>query len=79
MSTVFGHVHAYGGVQYRETGAGTFFGLNTGCLIDHSAYAFSYSKLYAERPTLGLGLIIDGEEAYFIPMNAGQFKDRYSS
>jgi len=69
MSTVYGHVHIMPGVQYRATSAGRFFGMNTGCLIDRDQYAFAYSKLFAERPVLGVGLIINGTEAHFIPMD----------
>ena len=76
MSTVFGHVHAYPGVQYRATAAGKFFGMNTGCLVDRDQYAFSYSKLFAERPVLGVGIVIDGKQAHFIPMGEEELEAR---
>ena len=41
------------------------FGLNSGCGIDIKRYCFAYGKKFTNRPTLGLGIIIDGEDAYF--------------
>lgn len=67
-STVIGHQHSHGGVQYYQTETKRIFGLNSGCLIDPPAYAFSYGRAYRSKPTLGLGIILD-TTGYFIPMN----------
>jgi predicted phosphodiesterase len=68
-SCVFGHTHAHGGVYYNETHDGRrLFGLNVGCLVDESAYAFAYGKAYPFGPTLGSGIVVDGESAFFIPL-----------
>jgi hypothetical protein len=71
QSVVIGHVHCHGGVMYSETRTGRIFGLNVGCGIDETRYAFKYSKRNASKATLGCGVVIDGEEAYFIPMQKG--------
>ena len=71
MSTVIGHVHAHGGIQYLDNGSdkpgGRIFGLNTGCLIDRKSYAFRYGAKKATKVTLGCGVVLGPEEAYFIP------------
>ena len=67
MSTSIGHQHSYGGVKYYSTFNKTIFGMNTGCLIDINKYAFAYSKNARSKPTIGVGVIINGI-AYFIPM-----------
>jgi hypothetical protein len=64
QSVVIGHIHAYAGVNYE----GKHFGMNAGCLIDSEAYAFAYGKNLPIKVNLGCGIIIDGKEAYFIPM-----------
>lgn len=67
-SAVQGHTHSYGGVQYLASDHDLIFGMNCGCGIDCSAYAFRYGRDFANRPTLGCGVVIDGFEAMFIPM-----------
>jgi hypothetical protein len=69
-SCVFGHAHAHGGVYYNEVSDGRLlFGMNSGCLIDVEAYSFSYAKAYPFGPTLGAGVVIDGQAAHFIPLS----------
>lgn len=63
-SVVIGHMHANAGVQYD----GKLFGMNTGCLIDASAYAFKYARNHASEVNLGCGLVVNGETAHFLPM-----------
>lgn len=67
-STVIGHIHAWGGVQYSATKKDQIFGMNSGCLIDDEAYAFKYAKTYPHKATLGASVVIDGCEARFIPL-----------
>lgn len=73
-SVVIGHVHCYGGVKWHSNPFDVIFGLNAGCGIDCSSYAFAYGKAFAVRPTLGCGIVIDGEAAYFelMPASPGQ-------
>lgn len=67
-SVVHGHLHSRGGVIYSKTRKHRQFVLNSGCLIDPRHSAFDYGKHSLEKPTIGCGVVIDGEEAYFIPM-----------
>jgi hypothetical protein len=45
------------------------FAMNTGCLIFPTAEAFSYGQHSIEKPVLGAGIVIDGEQALFVRMN----------
>jgi hypothetical protein len=67
-SAVIGHIHTHGGVQYHRAFRDEIFGLNVGCGIDDTTYPFRYAQDNATRPTLGCGVIIDGREAFFVPM-----------
>lgn len=75
QSVVIGHIHSFGGVHYSASRNDLIFGLNSGCLIDFKAYSFNYARSGANRPTLGCGVVIDGKEALFVPLNLG-FKQR---
>lgn len=69
-SYVQGHTHLHSGVFYNSNAVGeTIFGMNVGCGIDKNAYAFNYAKGMRGEFTLGCGVIVEGKEAYFIPMN----------
>lgn len=70
-SLVMGHVHCYAGVKYHSNPFSRIFGLNVGCGIDLKAYAFEYGKAFPVRPILGCGIVIDGDEGFFIPMPCG--------
>jgi predicted phosphodiesterase len=72
QSTVIGHIHSFGGVLYQASENDLIFGLNVGCGIDIRAYAFEYSKVFVNRPTLGCGIVVDGFQAFFIPMQLGK-------
>lgn len=71
QSTVIGHIHSFGGVNYSASDRDMIFGMNVGCGIDTTAYAMAYGKVYAKKPTLGCGIVIDGRVALFVPMNLG--------
>lgn len=74
-SVVLGHLHSRAGVYYSKTRKGSHFAMNCGALVDPDAPAFLYAKHMIEKPVLGCGVIIDGEQAMFIPMNSqGKFK-----
>jgi len=68
MSTVIGHVHCYAAVSYTRSNKDQIFGMNVGCLIDEKTYPFKYAENHATRPTLGCGVVLEGQEAFFIPM-----------
>lgn len=68
QSVVLGHSHSYGGVAYSACHRDLLFGLNVGCGISPSRYAFEYGRDFPARPTLGCGVIADGKRGHFIPM-----------
>lgn len=67
QSTVIGHHHSHGGVNYLANDNDVLFGLNVGCLIDRHAYVFEYGKQAKFKPTLGCGLVLEGVPQ-FVPM-----------
>ena len=69
QSLVMGHTHSFGGVQFVK-GKENVFGMNVGCGIDDTAYAFEYGKHFRYRPTLGCGIVIDGKQPIYIPMES---------
>jgi len=71
QSCVIGHLHSFGAVQYHANDSDIIFGLNSGCLIDTDAYAFRYGKTFKDKPTIGCGVVLEGREAYFVPMDLG--------
>ncbi len=60
VNTVFGHLHSNAGIAPVVTDVGTRWGMNVGCLIDPTAYAFHYGKDMKFMPWLGIGIVIDG-------------------
>ncbi len=72
QSTVIGHIHSHGGVAYHASHNDLIFGLNVGCGIDVKAYAFEYGKVFVNKPTLGCGIVDNGHNAMFIPMQLGK-------
>jgi len=71
MSTVIGHQHCFGGIQYSATSKDIIFGANAGCLIDIEAYAFAYSATFRNKPTLGTVVILD-MVPHFIPLRVDE-------
>jgi len=76
QSTVQGHTHTFPGVAYNACAWTRVFGMNTGSLMDTAAYAAEYSKAFVHKPVLGCGLVVDGDEAIFIPMDLGTKRRR---
>jgi predicted phosphodiesterase len=72
QSTVIGHIHSFGGVNYHANENDIIFGLNVGCGIDTRAYAFEYGKPFVNKPTLGCGIVTGGQQGFFIPMSLGK-------
>lgn len=68
MSICQGHLHSNAGVGYSQGPFNQSFWMNAGCLIDLESMAFRYGAKYANKGTLGAGIIIGGHTAYFIPM-----------
>lgn len=68
MSIAQGHSHSWAGVQFTTSTKDRLFGLNSGCGIDIREYAFAYAKKFSVRPVLGCGVVLDGVQPIFIPM-----------
>jgi len=72
QSTVGGHCHAFGGVNYSASYRDLIYGLNVGCGVDNDHMAFAYGKQFPNKPTLGCGIVgDDGRTALFVPMPLG--------
>lgn len=65
-STVIGHIHAWGGVQYSANHVNQMFWANAGCLIDTKSLAFAYGSKYRNKATLGAVIVDSGENAHFV-------------
>ncbi len=66
-SVVMGHHHAHAGIAYVATRTRMEFGMNVGCLIEPSAYAFKYAKGNVNQATLSAGAVIN-RTPYLFPM-----------
>ena len=64
QSVVIGHIHSYAAVSHE----GGLFAVNSGCLIDATAYCFKYAKNMPIPVNLGCSIIYHGKSAQFIPM-----------
>lgn len=70
-SVVIGHLHAFAGVQWKANDQQKTFGMNSGCLLDKDSYAMRYGKWYRNKPVIGCGVVFDGRDAKFEPMQLG--------
>jgi hypothetical protein len=61
MSSVQGHYHEKFEIVFQGNGERLNFGMTVGCLIDDSSMAFHYNKVFAKRPIVGTGMIIDSQ------------------
>lgn len=59
MNSAQGHYHEKFGIEYWGNPTGLYWGLQTGCLIDDTSYAFAYNNTNLKRPIVGTGLVID--------------------
>lgn len=67
-STVIGHLHSFGGATHIRRSGLEVWGLNVGCLIDAESYAFHYGREMRNKPTLGVGVVLDGGRTpLFVP------------
>ena len=58
-SIVEGHEHGKFEIQYRSSSNSLYWSIISGCLIDPTAMAFAYGKLFPKKPILGCSTIID--------------------
>jgi hypothetical protein len=68
-STVIGHIHSFGGVQYSANHHNQIFWANAGCLIDTTSLAFAYGNKYRNKATLGTVVVDHGLNAHFVRLN----------
>lgn len=61
MCAVAGHYHEQFKIEYWGNPNGLFWGVQAGCLIDDSVYAFNYNNCNLKRPIIGTGLIINSQ------------------
>src|SRR4051812_34857560 len=71
QSVVIGHIHSHAGVQFHASERDLIFGMNVGCGIDVRAYAMAYGGDFPDKPVLGCGVVIDGKQPFFVPMDLG--------
>lgn len=70
QSTVIGHTHSTGAVNYLVSENDRIFGMNVGSGIDRKSYAFEYGRDIIKKPFLGCGVVTDkGEFAQVFPMS----------
>ena len=60
MCAVQGHYHNDFKIHYWGNPNNLYWGLQSGCLIDDTSYAFAYNNVNIKRPVIGTSLIIDG-------------------
>jgi len=71
MSVVMGHYHSKGGINWSANPLRRWFGMDVGCGVDDTAYAFAYAKEQTERSILSVGIVLDGQP-YHEPMPCGK-------
>jgi len=70
MNIVQGHYHTKFEIKYTASTKDILWGLQTGCGIDDSSYAFDYAKLNLKRSVLGCSVVLNnGTLPVLIPMN----------
>jgi len=67
MSTVQGHLHTQVYTEYVVGQNFRIFGMQTGCGIDHDAYAMGYAKR-GKKPAIGCGIVMGGKTAINVLM-----------
>ncbi len=60
MCAAQGHYHNDFKIHYWGNPTGLYWGLQTGCLISDSSYAFAYNNVNIQRPIIGTAVIIGG-------------------
>lgn len=70
-SVVQGHHHSQLGAWYHANSNMRVFGLQTGCGVDVHSAAMAYGQVYAQKPLIGCGVVIEGKEAHALPMELG--------
>ncbi len=74
MSVVMGHYHSRGGGGlWSANPLRRWFGMDVGCGVDDTAYAFVYAKEQVTRSILGCGIVLDGTPYHEVmPVGKGE-------
>ncbi len=78
MSVCLGHYHSRGGINWSANPLRRWFGMDVGCGVDDTAYAFAYAKEQAQRSVLSVGVVLDGTP-YFEVMPCGKGEKYHDS
>jgi predicted MPP superfamily phosphohydrolase len=65
ISIVQGHLHTESFVEWAVSERDAIFGMNVGCGLDHSAYAFEYAKPFPKKPVISLGIVLENGKLPF--------------
>jgi hypothetical protein len=76
MSCCIGHLHGFAGVQYKSNSKMLIFGMNVGCGVSVSKYAFRYGKYNKNRETLACGIVFDSANGIVVPMSEKYFHEK---
>lgn len=69
MSTIIGHLHSFGAIDFIDTGTRNYWAFNAASLVDKKAFAFQYGKDHRFKACVGVGLVLDdGKYPIFIPI-----------
>ena len=60
MSVVMGHIHSAAGIKWLASPQRRIFGMDVGCGIDDTAYAFAYGKHQIKRSIISAAVVLDG-------------------
>ena len=58
MSTVQGHLHTQGYIDFQVGRNYKIFGMQVGCGIDHKSYAMSYAKNFG-KPFIACAVVLN--------------------
>lgn len=69
QSTVIGHMHSIAGVEWFASRKDIIFGMAVGCGFDANSYAAAYGDVFAAKPIISCGVILNyGKEPFVIKM-----------
>lgn len=67
MNYIQGHHHSKFEIRYWANSLNLYWGVTSGCLIDHKSMAFDYGKLSLDKPILGCTIVKNGHPL-LVPM-----------
>lgn len=59
VSIVQGHLHTEAFIEWAVSEKDAIFGMNVGCGIDDTAYAFEYAKPFAKKSVISCGIVLE--------------------